>query len=136
MDGGGIRVYGFLDMNSDLLLGIMEKCDFIVYPSGVEGVPGSVLNAMKSGLIPLVTPWASFDDVDKLGFVMKDATVEGISDAVTWALSLSADEITRRKRKCSEFIDRTYTLERFSAEFDTYMRNVLQGDGCVIGQQV
>lgn len=121
-----IRIYGFQDINSNLVLGIMERCNFIIYPSGVEGVPGSVLNAMKNGLIPLVTPWASFDDAEKLGFIMKDASVEGISDAVHWALSLSETEITERKRECVKFIDETYNLNRFSEEFETYMKKILR----------
>ena len=117
-----LYIYGCQDIGSNLVLGLMERCDFILYPSGVEGgVPGSVLNAMKSGLIPLVTPWASFDEIENYGFVMEDATIKGVESAVNWAMSLSLDEIDRRKKECQKFVLHNYNLERFTQEFETYM---------------
>lgn len=117
--------YGFQDISSQMVLGLMERCDFMIYPSGVEGVPGSVLNAMKSGLIPLVTPWASFDGIEDYGFVMEDANVEGVAAAMGWAMSLSLEEIDRRKKACQKFVLENYNLDRFTKEFEEFMRGVL-----------
>ncbi len=120
-----IHVYGFLNINSDIMLGIMERCDFIIYPSGVEGVPGSVLNAMKSGLIPIVTPYASFDGIDDLGYLMNDSTVEEIDKAMIWADNLSKDEVLKMKKSCQRFVLEHYNLERFSTEFEEYFKNII-----------
>ncbi len=117
--------YGFLDINSNLILGIMERCDFIVYPSGVEGVPGSVLNAMKSGLIPLVTPWASFDGIGSLGYIMDNTDEISIGKAIDWALSLSESEIINRKKACSRFVNNNYNLNVFKKEFYDYFSRIL-----------
>ncbi|MCI8297597.1 MAG: hypothetical protein HFG22_17315 [Lachnospiraceae bacterium] len=122
-----IHIYGYQDIGSNITLGLMERCDFMLYPSGAEGgVPGSVLNAMKSGLIPLVTPWASFDGIEDHGFLMEDATVDGVSSAVDWAMSLSLDEIDRRKKVCQRFVLENYNLKRFTQEFEDYMRKQLK----------
>ncbi len=120
-----IVMYGFQDINSNTVLGIMERCDFMIYPSGVEGVPGSVLNAMKSGLIPLVTPWASFDGIEEYGFVMQDANEAGVESAINWAMNLPLEEIGRRKKACQKFVLENYNLEIFAKEFEDFMRNVL-----------
>lgn len=117
--------YGFQDVGSDLVLGLAERCDFLVYPSGVEGVPGSVLNAMKNGLIPLVTPWSSFDGIENYGFVMNDTNEEDIEEAINWAMSLTKEEIDRRKKACQKFVLKNYNLDRFEREFENYMRSVL-----------
>lgn len=121
-----IHLYGYQNISSNTVLGLMERCDFILYPSGVEGVPGSVLNAMKSGLIPLVTPWASFDGAEEYGFVMKETNAEGVESAINWAMSLSIDEINRRKRSCQQFVLENYNLEIFKAEFFKYMSKRLK----------
>ncbi len=103
----------------------MERCDFIVYPSGVEGVPGSVLNAMKSGLIPLVTPWASFDGIGSLGYIMDNTDEISIGKAIDWALSLSESEIINRKKACSRFVNNNYNLNVFKKEFYDYFSRIL-----------
>lgn len=120
--------YGFQDIGSPMVLGLMERCDFVIYPSGVEGVPGSVLNAMKSGLIPLVTPWASFDGINQFGFLMKDANEESVSDAINWAMSLTMEDIDRRKKACQRYVLDTFNLKRFSEEFEVYMKGILNND--------
>ncbi len=120
-----IHIYGFQNMNSDLVLGLMERCDFILYPSGVEGVPGSVLNAMKNGLIPLVTPWASFDEIDNLGYVMKNTDVKSIQDAVEWATSLDKDSILKKKIECQNYVIEHFNLDEYEKQFSCYFSKLL-----------
>lgn len=113
-----IHTYGFQDIGNDLVLHLMDNCDFIIYPSAVEGVPGAVLNAMKNGLIPLVTPWASFEGIENIGFIMDDASVSSVEEAVNWALSLSTEDIELRKKECQRCINKMFNLERFRMEFE------------------
>lgn len=120
-----IVTYGFQNISSDIVLGLMERCDFMIYPSGVEGIPGSVLNSMKSGLIPLVTPWASFDGIENLGYLMEDTSVMSVENAVNWAMSLSKEEIDRRKKLCQKFVFENYNLERFKKEFEHFFKDVI-----------
>lgn len=116
-----INVYGFQNVNSNLVAGLMERCDFIVYPSGVEGgAPGALLVAMKSGLIPLVSKYAAFDEIDDYGYAMENTDVESISKAVEWARSLSPEDILDKKKACSEFVLKNYNLEVFKKEFKEY----------------
>ena len=64
-----IKLWGFMDINSDELTAIIDRCNFLIYPSGSEGgCPGAVINSMKKGLIPIVTPWAAFDGIEEYGF--------------------------------------------------------------------
>lgn len=120
--GGNIHVYGFISTSDQQVLSIMQRCNYIIYPSGVEGgVPGSVINAMRNGLIPLVTPWASFDGIENYGYVMKDADVESVACAVKWAEELSKTEVIELKKKCAEYARATYTIENYEEQFRNYM---------------
>lgn len=117
-----IHIYGYQKLDSNIVLGLAERCDFMIYPSGVEGgVPGSLLNAMKSGLIPLVTLWAAFDGIEEYGYVMDDANVKSVEKAVIWAMSLTNLEIAARKKACQKFVLENYNLERFAKEFENFM---------------
>lgn len=122
--------HGYLQMGSSSALGIMERCDFMIYPSGVEGVPGAVLNGMKNGLIPLVTPWALADGIEDIGYVMKDVNVDSVAEAVDWALSLTNEEILLKKKKSQDMVRDNYTIEHFAESFEEYMQKKLGGYDC------
>ena len=120
-----IILHGFMNVNSVDYLNIIKKCNFIIYPSGSEGgVPGAVLNSMKNGLIPICTKWASFDGIEDYGYMMNNVSVEEIEKGLQWSLALSKDDVELRKRKCEDYITRTYNLERFADEFRDYIKKI------------
>lgn len=120
-----IKCYGYQDINSDLTREIMHKCNFIVYPSSVEGVPGSVLVAMKYGLIPIVSPWASFDGIEKTGYMMKDNDCNSIDEAIRWSQSFDSNEIEKMKLKCKEYVENNYNLYIFKKEIKKHFNSFL-----------
>lgn len=89
-----IHFYGFIDTSSEQFRGIARKCSFLVYPSCTEGgVPGAVINSMLYGIVPIVTRWAAFDEVENLGYLLEDMTIEAIVMAIDWSQSLSEREV-------------------------------------------
>lgn len=115
-----IKCHGYVDVNSDKMVDIMKRCNFIIYPSGSEGMPGAVLNSMKNGLIPIVTRWAAFDEIEELGYVLEDWTVNAIDKGVIWSKSLSQNEVIDLKQKCSVYVENTYNISRYRKEFKDF----------------
>ena len=121
-----IKLWGFLNINGTTLKTIMSHCNFIIYPSGSEGgVPGAVLNAMKRGLIPIVTPWAAFNEINEYGYLMNEWNAKSISNGINWSLKLSPEQIKCLSSKCISFVNNNFTLEVFSNEFKTYINNII-----------
>jgi len=50
-----IHPVGWVQVGSDKFYELVEKCAFVIMPSCSEGQPGSVINCMYAGLIPMVT---------------------------------------------------------------------------------
>ena len=121
-----IVLHGFMDINSDAFLQIISRCNFMLYPSGSEGVPGSVLNGMKNGLIPIVTPWASFDEIEKYGYIFSDWSINAIDDAVRWALSIPAPQVEQMKKNSQRYVLTNFSLERFCSEFSNFFIQLLR----------
>lgn len=119
-----IKIYGYLDLQSPIYLSILKQCNFIVYPSGSEGIPGAVLNPMKYGVIPIVTPWAAFDGIESYGYLISSWDVKGLSKGIEWAMSLSKEEILKKKKECSDFVKNNFSLEQFSKEFVSYFESL------------
>ena len=120
-----IILHGFMNVNSMDYLKIIRKCNFIIYPSGSEGVPGAVLNSMKNGLIPICTKWASFDGIDGYGYVMNEVSDKEIENGLQWSLTLSKDDVEARKRKCAGYVTETYNLDKFACEFRDYVKSIM-----------
>lgn len=117
--------HGYVDVNSDKMTEIVNRCNFIIYPSGSEGMPGAVLNSMKMGLIPIVTKWAAFDEVEEFGYVLEDWTLNAIDKGIKWSDSLDKNEIPLLKSKCSVYIEKTYNIEKYKKEFkDFFVQNI------------
>ncbi len=73
-----VKFYGSIDNKK--VLELLSNMDFFLLPSISEGMPVSLIEAMKSGVIPFVNNWgeAVFEliEVDKTGFIIKDNDVD------------------------------------------------------------
>ena len=115
-----------MDINSDELTSIIDRCNFLIYPSGSEGgCPGAVINSMKKGLIPIVTPWAAFDGIEEYGFLMDTWSIDAISMGVAWSLTLDPVKIEEMSCKCQLYIEHNYGIRQFENEFFQYIRKII-----------
>ena len=117
-----IKLHGFMNVNDDRFLSILARCNFLIYPSGSEaGSPGAVLNLMKNGLIPIVSRWAAFDEIDDYGYMLENVDVQSIDKAVKWACSLNDSQIFNMKKRVKKYTEDTYNLDRFASELKSYI---------------
>lgn len=121
-----IVFHGFMNVNSDEYLKIIRRCNFTIYPSSSEGgVPGGVLNCMKNGLIPIVSRWSSFDEINDYGYQLADITAACIEKCIVWAEALNSDVVVEMKRKSQSYVSNTYNLENFAREFRQYILEIM-----------
>lgn len=122
-----IKLWGFLNVNSTQFTQIIGKCNFLIYPSGSEGgIPGAVLNSMKKGLIPIVTRWAAFNEINRYGFLLQKWDVKSIDEGITWSLSLSIETINKLSKECQRYVDRNYNITNFEKELNQYLKIILK----------
>lgn len=112
-----IHTYGWVDIDSQDFLNIINNCLGLIFPSCSEGGGGSVLTCMHAGLIPIVSYESSVDiDVD-FGITLKTSSVEEIKDSVQRIANLPAEELKRMARRAWEFARANHTQERFAEEY-------------------
>lgn len=125
--GNNIKIWGFLNVNSLQFSQIVERCNFIIYPSGSEGgIPGAVINSMKKGLIPIVTPWAAFNKINNYGFLLEKWDIESINKGIKWSQSLSIETIEKLSKDCQTYVNQNYNITNFEKEFNQYIQAVLK----------
>lgn len=99
-----IHLVPFLKKPSKKFFEIMDTCTFVISPTCAEGQPGSVIECMAHGLIPIVSKEANIDTKD-FGITLTKNSVEEISSTVkdvsqkpdTWFRQKSASTIKEIK---------------------------------------
>lgn len=120
-----IKTVGWVDVNSDKFIDILNNCISIIYPSCSEGGGGSVITCMHGGLIPIVSYEASVD-VDDFGYILKENTVDEITGKIKLLSNLDIDEIKNRRIKTWEFARANHTKEKFASEYKKFVKEIIK----------
>lgn len=127
VDKGNITLWGFQNVNSEAFERILREVTFCIYPSASEGCPGAVVTLMKMGIIPLVSPMASFEEIESCGRIVGALTDEALEESIRWSQSLSDDDIKRRIAQSVLVATRKWNLASFEMEFENYIRSKTTG---------
>ena len=118
--------HGFVDPGTEMFREIMAACSFVLFPSVSEGGGGSVLTAMTTGLIPVVTDGASIDRGD-FGIRIDFPTVSAVRDAVRSCMQMPASVLADRSGAAFRRIRDDHTAERYTQAVRSVRRRVEQG---------
>ena len=104
-----IHSHGWVDLASRKARRLAQHCGFTITATCAEGSPGSLTNAMRCGLIPLLSDYAGIDpepDAPSLGKASVYEITQGIVAASNYdskrLKKLSCSVVTRAKENFSE----------------------------------
>jgi glycosyltransferase involved in cell wall biosynthesis len=123
-----IRSLGWMDVHSVPFRDLAARCGFVVFPSAVEGMSGSVLTGMSHGLVPLCTQEAGVD-LDDFGIVIDGGDPASVGRAVDTASAMSAAEWSRRSEAARHEVRERYTIERFRDRIESTLQDCLTARG-------
>ncbi len=116
-----IKLCGWVPLKSPAFYELMDLCDCVIFPSCAEGQPGSVLECMNQGLIPIISR-ACHIDVAPFGTILETCSVEEIRQSVQSILQEPASRLRDRSLQA-----RAAVLERHTEEiFCTNLKNAIQ----------
>jgi glycosyltransferase involved in cell wall biosynthesis len=111
-----IRLAGWVDVNGDVFRETVRQSVGIVYPSCAEGQATSVLNCMRAGLIPILTPEAGIP-IGDFGFSLEHTSIASIKDAVRHLASLPRDNLASRARRTWEHAITFHSHEAYKSQY-------------------
>lgn len=119
-----IHYIGNLPMRSQKYYDIFDKCSFAILPSCSEGQPGSIVECLNEGLIPIVTPDVHLD-IEGYGYSI-DASVQSIKHVIAKTSKLSLEEITQYSNFAHQKASIDHSPEHFIATFKKHILSVLE----------
>lgn len=123
-----IHYMGYHRMDDETLNSIASKCTFIIFPSASEGIPGSVINMMKLGLIPIVSRYAGFDGIDSIGFVVEDLSIKSVEKSINKAMLIQEESLMGRFLECSSFIESNFNIDVFKNDVQEALERVMKNE--------
>ncbi len=98
---------------------LLSQADVLLLPSYSEGLPYALLEAMASGVVPIVTPVGAIPDVVEAGAHGLFVPVRDAGALARAIASLAADRawVARMSAACRKRIAAAYSIERVGAEF-------------------
>lgn len=104
-----IKVIGWVDNHDPKYVDLIHKSDFVVFPSFSEGQPGSVIEAMEGGSIPLTTPESGIP-YNPLGIYQR-------GDTKIWekAINMTNKEFRDEQRLLKRYVDENHDNKKFES---------------------
>lgn len=111
-----IRYIGWLDVASQKYHDVTHECSWLIYPSVSDGMPGSVVNAMAEGVLPIYTDGAGIDTGGH-GIHLNEITHESLQAAVQRAAIVDPTELALASESVSRFAWSRYSQDAFREAF-------------------
>lgn len=120
-----IHVYGHISMRSVQFETLAATCNWAISATCAEGQPGSILECMGYGMIPIL-PDAANIDLNDFGIRLEDCSVETIRTTLLAASQMPPEECKRRAQQAAAVIAADYTVEGFRSSFKSAVNEVAQ----------
>lgn len=121
---GKIKIHGWIDAASSEYSKVLGKADFVVGPSLEEGQAGAILDAMRHGVIPIITANTGID-YSPLGYLEMRLESPQNAKLLREAVSLNRDKIDSLKQSTIEYYSELHY--GFEAVLRTTIQDYLDG---------
>lgn len=120
-----VHPLGWVVVNSGQFIDLMERSAFVIHPALEEGQPGSVVQCMYAGLVPLVSRESGID-VEEFGFTFADVTIAEIEKTVRMVSNFSAESLRELSLKTRLACEEKFSEASFIARWKTMMNEICE----------
>jgi hypothetical protein len=123
-----IHLEGFLKMRSPRFVELASTCDWVIMPTCADAQPGSVIECMAHGLLPILPDSANID-LPSGGIRIARLDVEAVGAAISLASQTDAGDIETNAKALVREVSNNYSPENFREGFKRAVSRVL-AEGC------
>jgi hypothetical protein len=119
-----IHYHGFIDIQTPQYKDIAELCAFSIFPSCSEGMSGSLLTTMASGLIPIATMQTGVDRINEYGYII-EGSVKSIDAIVNEVIQIDSQVLYDKSNKVAQYTKENFNKENFNKDFNFALKQAL-----------
>jgi len=122
-DTSNIHTHGYIMQRSEQFYEIINQCQFSILLSCSEGSPGSVIESMHQGLIPVVSR-QSHIDIDDNGYILKKNTVEELENIIQALSQIKQNEIVQSQLELRSWAEQSFAVQKYEKEFAAILKEI------------
>jgi glycosyltransferase involved in cell wall biosynthesis len=119
-----IHSHGWVDVTSRRFLKIAAQCAFTISATCAEGSPGSITNAMRLGMIPLLPVEAGLDEGNGV-VLLHDLSIAGIKSTIGHWAAESPETLRRLSDEACQRAEREFTEAAFKQRWIEMLAGLL-----------
>lgn len=120
-----INLKQHVDIESEEFTDLMKNCGSVIFPSASEGGAAAILTVMShGGLIPIITKSCGLD-IENMGFVAKETTVESVEEQLNKYLAKSDTELQELSDNIKNEINANYTIDNYCKNIMAIFKDIL-----------
>lgn len=120
-----VDVKQYVDIDSEEFEDLMQNCGAVIFPSASEGGAAALLTVMAhGGLIPIITKSCGLD-IEHLGFIANETTIDDVELQLNKYLSMSNEELLELSQKIRTEINAIYNIPNYQKNIKTILEDIL-----------
>lgn len=119
-NSSNVEFYKNIPMNSDAMKNIIKRSTYVVLPSYSDGMPGSIIEPMSCGIIPIVSKYCGFPNKDFI-FEIDELNLSSINSKIDEVINLSDNQYLDFSHKCKDYILEEYSYEYVKKQLKTIL---------------
>jgi glycosyltransferase involved in cell wall biosynthesis len=119
-----IHAIGWVHVNSPEFQELVRRCAYVIHPSCSEGQPGSVVQCMYGGLIPVVSKQTGID-TENFGVTFADDSLEEIERVIREVSQLPEEWHKERSIKTAKVAEAKYSEDVFVNRWRQILSEIL-----------
>jgi glycosyltransferase involved in cell wall biosynthesis len=118
-----IIFYGELNLNSEIFLKIINSCVWSINLSSSEGIPGSLINSMRMGCIPIMSRYSSYSDKIDVGYTLESIDYQSIANFLQTTKTLDLSDAKNMMLDTLNLAKRFFSEETFQARITNIIKD-------------
>lgn len=125
IENNQVNIKPYVDINSAEYSELMQLCGGVIFPSASEGSAPALLTVMShGGLIPISTKNCGLD-IEHLGFIANETTLEDVELQLNNYLAKPDDELLELSQKIKTEINATYNIANYQNKIKAILDDIL-----------
>lgn len=105
---------GFVDVESDKFLEIVELCPFVLLPSCSEGMSTSLLTCMRHGQIPVTMRGTGMDELSEYCEYFEDYHISALESKLEELAAMELEQISEYSDRIYQYANDNFTLKSYT----------------------
>lgn len=117
---------GFISVQSNEFLKLVNKCTFILLPSCSEGMPTGILTGMCHGLIPIVCKGVGLNELTEYCEYFDTYSIEVIEKKIEDSIKIQSMELIRKSNFIYKYAAKVFSLENYTETMQNIMNIAIE----------